>query len=155
VSEILLTDSVSRPKNGKNSTKNGQNAKNPLLQTKILKLLHGPIFTIWAQFFFLFLKMSSDSFKSTYKTKKKEKKNIFDVKLLTTNRTTVEDHIRKIINSLPLRSKLPRNFLLRLRSNNCYISIVVLLGDWGVRSPNKFRFHLPSLVVHRQIYRAI
>jgi hypothetical protein len=74
VSEILLKDSVSRPKNGKNSTKNGKNAKNPLLQTKILKLLHGPIFAIWAQkFFFLFLKMSSDSFKSTYKTKKKEK----------------------------------------------------------------------------------
>jgi hypothetical protein len=65
---------VSRPKNGKNSTKNGKNAKNPLLQTKILKL--GPIFTIWAQiFFFLFLKMLSDSFKSTYKTIKKEKNN--------------------------------------------------------------------------------
>jgi hypothetical protein len=75
---------VSRPKNGKNTTKNGKNAKNPLLQTKILK----PIFTIWAQFFFLFLKMSSDSFKSTYKTKKR-KKIIFDVKLLITNRTTV------------------------------------------------------------------
>jgi hypothetical protein len=68
----LLKDSVSRPKNGKNSTKNG---KNPLLQTKIIKLLHGPIFTIWAQFFFLFLTFSSDSFKSTYKTKKKEKNN--------------------------------------------------------------------------------
>jgi hypothetical protein len=75
MSEILLTDSVSRPKNGKNSAKNGKNGKNPLLQTKILKLLHGPIFTIWAQFFFLFIKMSSDSFKSTYKTKKKEKNN--------------------------------------------------------------------------------
>jgi hypothetical protein len=43
---------VSRPKNGKNSTKNGKNGKNPLLQTKILKLLHGPILTIWAQTFF-------------------------------------------------------------------------------------------------------
>jgi hypothetical protein len=51
MSEILLTDSVPRPKNGKNSTKNGKNGKNPLLQTKTLKLLHGPIFTIWAQFF--------------------------------------------------------------------------------------------------------
>jgi hypothetical protein len=81
---------VSRPKNGKNSTKNGKNAKNPLLQTKILKLLYGPIFTIWAQifFFFFFLKMSSDSFKSTYK-RKKRKTIIFDVKLLTTNCTTV------------------------------------------------------------------
>jgi hypothetical protein len=58
MSEILLTDSVSRPKNGKNSTKNGKNDKNPLLQTKILKLLlaYGPIFTIWAQTFFSFLK---------------------------------------------------------------------------------------------------
>jgi hypothetical protein len=33
------------------------------LLTKILKLLHGQNFTIWAQFFFLFLKKSSDGFK--------------------------------------------------------------------------------------------
>jgi hypothetical protein len=78
-------------KNGKNGTKKGKNSKNPLLQTKILKLLHGPIFTIWAQIIFFFLKRSLDSFKSTYKTKRKE--FFFDVKLLTTNCTTVEDQI--------------------------------------------------------------
>jgi hypothetical protein len=41
-----------RPKTqnfAKNISKNGKNGKNPLLKTKILKLLHGPIFTIWAQ----------------------------------------------------------------------------------------------------------
>jgi hypothetical protein len=38
-------------------------------------------------FVFFFLKKSSDCFKSTYKTKKK-KNFFFDVKLLTTNRTT-------------------------------------------------------------------
>jgi hypothetical protein len=65
------TNSVLRPKN---STKKGKNSKNPLLLTKILKLLHGQFFTIWAQFFFLFLKKSSDGFKSTYKTKKEKKK---------------------------------------------------------------------------------
>jgi hypothetical protein len=58
---------VSTPKNGQNSTKNGKNGKNPLLQTKIIKLLHmhdGPIFPIWHQIFiFLFLKKSSDSLK--------------------------------------------------------------------------------------------
>jgi hypothetical protein len=40
---------VLRPKSGKNSTKKGKNGKNPFLQTKILKLLHKPIFTIWAK----------------------------------------------------------------------------------------------------------
>jgi hypothetical protein len=40
----------------------GKNGKNPLLQTKILKLLHGQIFSIWAQMFFVFLKKSLDSF---------------------------------------------------------------------------------------------
>jgi hypothetical protein len=53
------TNSVLRaktPKFAKNSTKKGKNGKNPLLQSKILKLLHGQIFTIWAQLFFSFLK---------------------------------------------------------------------------------------------------
>jgi hypothetical protein len=90
VSEILPIDSVLRPKNGKNSTKKGKNGKNPFLQTKILKLLHRPIFTIWAKKKVSFFKKSSVSFKSTYKTKKKKKKKKkIDVKLLTTNRTTV------------------------------------------------------------------
>jgi hypothetical protein len=93
VSEILPIDSVLRPKNGKNSTKKGKNGKNPFLQTKILKLLHRLICTIWAKKKNLFFKKSSVSFKSTYKTKKNKK---FDDKLLPTNRTTVHGKAQNV-----------------------------------------------------------
>jgi hypothetical protein len=79
---------VLRPKKQKftkNSTKNG---KNLLLQTKILRLLHGPIFDIlWEKIIFP-SKTSSHRLQLTYITKKKKKK--VDVRVLTTNRTTVE-----------------------------------------------------------------
>jgi hypothetical protein len=48
------------------TTKKG---KNPLLQTKILKLLYGPIFNIWDQNIFSSLNKSSDGFESTKKIK--------------------------------------------------------------------------------------
>jgi hypothetical protein len=37
----------------------GKNSKNPLLLTKILKLLYGQFFTIWAQKYFSVLKKST------------------------------------------------------------------------------------------------
>jgi hypothetical protein len=73
VSEILPIDSVFRPKNGKNSTKKGKNGKNPFLQTKILKLLHRPIFTIWAKINNLFLK--SHQLVSNQHIRRKKKSN--------------------------------------------------------------------------------
>jgi hypothetical protein len=39
-------------KTAKTVLKTAKNGKNPLLQTKNFKLLHGPIFTIWDQFFY-------------------------------------------------------------------------------------------------------
>jgi hypothetical protein len=75
--------------------------------------------TIWAQIFFFFLKKSSDGFKSTYKTKKRKEK-ILDVKLLSTDRTTVQEDI-------PYHLKIGRPLYFYLLVHAVYRRVYILL----------------------------
>jgi hypothetical protein len=71
---------VLRPKNAQNSTKNG---KNLLLQKKFYYFSMDQFSSFYGKNYFSASKTSSNKFKLTYKTKKKNKKKI-DVKAQTT-----------------------------------------------------------------------
>jgi hypothetical protein len=69
----LRIDSVLRPKNAQNSTKNG---KNLLLQKKFSNFSMDQFSSFYGENIFFPSKTSSDRFKLTYETKKKEEKNL-------------------------------------------------------------------------------
>jgi hypothetical protein len=87
----LPTDSLSRPKNGKNSTKIGQKQQKSTFadknsQTSPLTIFHhlGPIF---------FCSLKSHQIDSNYHKRRKKVGFFFDVKLLTNRTTTCSVHI--------------------------------------------------------------